>query len=77
MRTIIIGKCANDEDGRALFREELFAYLKNLYDLRAVEQPQLSDIEVRRGETADSVIVEMGVQPVDSMEKLYMTVTVG
>ena len=72
-----LGKCANDEDGRALFREELFAYLKNLYNLRAVEQPQLSDIEVRRGETADSVIVEMGVQPVDSMEKLYMTVTVG
>ncbi len=71
-----LGKCANDEDGRELFREELFAYLTQLYELRAVEKPELSDITVSRGDTADSVVVEMGVQPVDAMEKLYMTVTV-
>lgn len=72
-----LGKCANDEDGRALFREELFSYLNQLYEVRAVEKPALEDIVVSRGETADSVIVEMAVQPVDAMEKLYMTVTVG
>lgn len=71
-----LGKCANDEDGRALFREELFAYLSTLYEIRAVERPVLEDIVVQRGETADSVIVDLAVQPVDSMEKLYMTVTV-
>lgn len=71
-----LGKCANDEDGRALFREELFAYLNNLYEIRAVERPELEDITVQRGETADSVIVDLAVQPVDAMEKLYMTVTV-
>lgn len=71
-----LGKCANDEDGRELFREELFAYLTQLYELRAVEEPELTDITVSRGDTADSVVVEMGVQPVDAMEKLYMTVTV-
>ncbi len=72
-----LGKCANDEDGRALFREELFSYLSQLYEVRAVEKPVIEDIVVSRGETADSVIVEMAVQPVDAMEKLYMTVTVG
>lgn len=72
-----LGKCANDEDGRALFREELFSYLSQLYEVRAVEKPAIEDIVVMRGETADSVIVEMAVQPVDAMEKLYMTVTVG
>ncbi len=71
-----LGKCANDEDGRALFREELFAYLTNLYEIRAVERPVLEDIAVRRGETADSVIADLAVQPVDAMEKLYMTVTI-
>ena len=35
-----LGKCANDEDGRELFREELFAYLTQLYELRAVEKPE-------------------------------------
>lgn len=72
-----LGKCANNADGRELFREELFAYLTQLYELQAVERPELADIIVSRGDTADSVIVEMGVQPVDAMEKLYMTVTVG
>lgn len=71
-----LGKCANDEDGRELFREELFAYLTQLYELRAVEKPELTDIVVSRGDTADTVVVDMAVQPVDAMEKLYMTVTV-
>jgi hypothetical protein len=71
-----LGKCANDEDGRALFREELYSYLSQLYEIRAVEQPSIEDISVVRGSTADSVIVEMAVQPVDAMEKLYMTVTI-
>ena len=71
-----LGKCANDTDGRALFREELFSYLSQLYEVRAIEKPALEDITVTRGETADSVIVEMAVQPVDAMEKLYMTVTI-
>ncbi len=72
-----LGKCPNDADGRALFKEELFAYLNSLYALRAIEEPSLQDISVEKGESADSVVVEMGVWPVDSMEKLYMTVTVG
>ena len=35
-----------------------------------------SDITVERGLSADSVTVTLAVQPVDAMEKLYMTVEV-
>ena len=33
------------------------------------------DIEVLPGEAVDAVVVNLYIQPVDSMEKLYMSVT--
>ena len=35
------------------------------------------DIDVEMGEAVDDVVVNWPVQPVDAMEKLYMTFTVG
>lgn len=34
------------------------------------------DITIRQGANLDEVVVELYLQPVDSMEKLYMTVTI-
>ena len=36
-----------------------------------------TDITVYAGNAIDAVVVDLAVQPVDSMEKLYMTVNVG
>jgi hypothetical protein len=36
----------------------------------------VADVTVLPGEEIDSVVVDLLVQPVDSMEKLYMTVNV-
>ena len=36
-----------------------------------------ADISVYAGADIDAVVVELAVQPVDAMEKLYMTVLVG
>ena len=33
-------------------------------------------MEVLAGNTIDSVVVNVAIQPVDSVEKIYMTVTV-
>ena len=35
-----------------------------------------TDIEVLAGNEIDSVVVNLAVKPVDSMEKLYMTVKI-
>ena len=35
-----------------------------------------TDISVEQGDTIESVVVDVALQPVDSMEKLYMTVYV-
>lgn len=73
--TAYIGKVHNNMDGRRLLQAELLRYLQNLEQIGAVANVQTEDIVVTSGENADSVVVALLVQPVDSMEKLYMTVT--
>ena len=36
-----------------------------------------TDIQIYAGEAIDAVVADLAIQPVDSMEKLYMTVMVG
>ena len=69
-----IGKAHNTPDGRRLLKADILSYLRTLEDLGAVLSEEKEDISVLEGETEDSVVVELLVQPVDSMEKLYVTV---
>ena len=71
-----LGKATNNADGRRLYQGELLSYLRQLAEMSAIEEPENTDVTVSPGEDADTVVVEMLVQPVDSMEKLYLTVTV-
>ena len=69
-----IGKAHNTPDGRRLLKADILSYLRTLEELGAVLAVEEEDISVLEGETADSVVVELLVQPVDSMEKLYVTI---
>ncbi|RXZ84704.1 phage tail sheath protein [Paenibacillaceae bacterium] len=72
-----IGKVGNTQDGRALLKSEVAAYLNGLQGLGAVENfDSQTDLAVLKGQDAESVIIELSVQPVDSVEKIYMTVEV-
>ena len=71
------GKVDNDNVGRNQFKTELISMMDTLVDLRAIQNfDGAKDITVLPGESVDSVVVDLTVQPVDSMEKLYMTVNV-
>ena len=71
------GKVDNDPTGRSLFKADLSSYGYELQRLRGIQEFEgSSDIEVSQGNDLDSVLVTWGVKPVDSMEKLYMTVNV-
>ena len=73
-----IGKADNNADGRNMFRAEIVNYMETLQGINAVQNFSADDdLEVLPGEDIDAVVVNLYVQPVDSMEKLYMTVTVG
>ena len=71
------GKIDNDPIGRNQYKTELISFVDTLVGIRAVTDfDGASDVTVLPGEAVDSVVVDLLIQPVDSMEKLYMTVNV-
>lgn len=72
-----IGRLDNNVDGRGLLQNEYVQYLKILQEINAIQNfNSQSDVSVQQGIEADSVYVELNVQPVDAVEKIYMKVTV-
>ncbi|ASA24320.1 phage tail sheath family protein [Paenibacillus donghaensis] len=72
-----IGKVANNEDGRALFWSQCATYMNELQNLGAIDNfDAQSDIVVAAGADSDSIVLEVAVKPVDSVEKVYMKVKV-
>lgn len=73
-----IGKVNNDDNGRAIFKADIIAYMNQLQTIGAIQNfDSATDIEVLAGDDIDAVVVNLAAQPTDSMEKLYMTVLVG
>lgn len=71
------GKVDNDAIGRNQYKTELIFFIDTLVGIRAVTDfDGASDVTVLPGEAVDAVVVDLTIQPVDSMEKLYMTVNV-
>lgn len=71
------GKVDNDSIGRNQYKTEIIAFIDTLVGIRAVTDfDGAQDVTVLPGEAVDAVVVDLLVQPVDSMEKLYMTVNV-
>ena len=71
------GKVDNNDVGRNLYKTELIAMMDQLVGMGAIQNfAGATDITVLPGNNIDSVVVDMVVQPADSMEKLYMTVNV-
>lgn len=71
-----LGKVDNNEDGRIIFKSDIVDYLLKLQKMNAIQNfDGTNDITITQGANLDEVIVTLNIQPVDSMEKLYMTVT--
>lgn len=73
-----VGKVDNNDTGRNIYKADIAGYLTNLQnDYAAIQNfDSTTDIEVLKGDDVDAVVVNLAIQPVDSMEKLYMTVKV-
>lgn len=72
-----IGKVNNNADGRALFWNECVTYLNTLQGIAAIQNFNAqTDVIVLPGDDVDSVYSEVNIQPVDSIEKIYMKVKV-
>lgn len=75
--TFYIGKVDNNADGRSLFRNECTKYLNSIQALGAIQNfDSQADLSVLAGTDSDSLVIDVHIQPVDSVEKVYMKVTV-
>ena len=71
-----IGKVTRNEAGKNAFKAAIIKYFSELQNMEAIQNFTSEDVEVLDGESIDAIVVNVSVQPLDSMEKLYMTVTV-
>ncbi len=68
------GKINNNADGRSLLRATLIEYFNELQRLNAIQNFTAEDITVSSGNDSDAVVIDCYIQPVDSVEKIYITV---
>ena len=71
-----IGKVSNDETGRGLLKGWIVGYLNDMQANGGVQNFEAEDVTVGAGNSIDAVLIEVKIQPVDSIEKIYMSVTV-
>ena len=69
-----VGKVSNNSDGRSLLRASLIEYFNELQRLSAIQNFTVEDITVSAGTDKDAVVISCYIQPVDSVEKIYITV---
>lgn len=70
-----VGKMNNNADGRSLLRATIIGYFDELQRLSAIKNFTTEDVKVEAGNDLDSVIIDCYIQPVDSIEKMYITVS--
>lgn len=69
-----VGKVNNNADGRSLLRATLIEYFNELQRLNAIQNFVAEDISVNAGTASDAVVIDCYIQPIDSVEKIYITV---
>lgn len=72
-----IGKVANNAEGRNLLKGEFINQVELYEGIGAIQNfDSQNDITVTMGNETDAVYAEASIQPVDSIEKIYMKVRV-
>lgn len=74
--TKYLGVVPNNASGRTSLWSDLVKIRQQLQDLGAIENFTDADVSVIQGDTKKSVVVTGGIEVVNAMSKLYMTVTV-
>ena len=74
--TKYLGVVPNDAAGRISFWADIVKHHEQMQDIRAIENFTDEDVIVYEGNTKKAVVVNDAVMVVNTMSKLYMTVTV-
>lgn len=67
-----IGVVNNNEQGRARFQAAIVGYLQEIQDNQGIQNFTSDDVEVLAGSAIDAIVVNVAIQAVDSVEKVYL-----
>lgn len=71
-----IGAVSNDEEGRKALKGEIIGLMNRYQGIRALQNVEADDVTVLKGVDSDAVVIEVYCQPVDSIEKIYVNITI-
>ena len=71
-----IGVTDNNDDGRAALKGEILDLMSRYEGNRALQNVNPDDVTVIKGIDSDAVVIEIYCQPVDSIEKIYVNITI-
>ena len=71
-----IGVVNNNEDGRMQFKSAIVGYLLDIQANNGIQNFTAEDVTVEPGEAIDAIVVNLAIQPVDSVEKIYVVISV-
>lgn len=71
-----IGAVHNDEEGRKALKAEILNLMMKYQGNRALQNVVVDDVTVNKGVDSDAVVIEINCQPVDSIEKIYINITI-
>ena len=74
--TYYIGAVHNDEEGRNSLKAEILNLMNRYQGNRALQNVEADDVTVSAGVDSDAVVIEAYIQPVDSIEKIYINITI-
>lgn len=71
-----LGIVNNNDAGRSQFKSAIVGYLIELQNAEAIQNFTADDVEVLPGNDIDAIVINVAIQAVDAVEKVYMTITV-
>lgn len=70
-----LGVVNNNEAGRAVFQGAIVGYLLDIQNNQGIQNFEAEDVQVLPGEAINAILVNLAIQPVGSVEKIYVTIS--
>lgn len=71
-----LGVVNNNAAGRAMFKAAIVGYLLDIQGNEGIQNFDPADVTVEQGDAINAVLVTLAIQPVGSVEKIYITISV-
>lgn len=73
--TNYIGVVNNNAQGRTMFQSAIVGYLLDIQANEGIQNFSAEDVTVEPGEAINAIVVTLAIQPVGSVEKIYVTIS--